>query len=79
MSMSRTHRTKDPYGWDRDVEWKKTRDKKRWNKANSTFKQIKQTERRAQDHAAIKKLNMAIDPDEIIMPEHPKSNDWDWN
>lgn len=69
--MSRTKRAPDPYKEPR----KATRDGKRWPKPPSWFKKMTAAQRKAKAKQALRNMK---DPDELVVPEPPRSDQWEW-
>ena len=67
--MSHTYRKFTP--WDFKKE-EATRDKKKWFKPTSTFKQCQKRKRKAKERQAFR------DEKEVI-PEFRRTDQWDWN
>ncbi len=55
--------------------WKDTRDHKPWGGPPKWYKTIKKRRRRAQERNAFRHF----DPDGSVIPEHPKTDRWDWS
>lgn len=71
--MSRTKRTSRPHSF---LDPKKaTRDKKAWPKPPSWFKKMKAAQRKAKAKQALRNMK---DPDELIVPAEPKTDQWEW-
>lgn len=50
-------------------------DRKKWGKPPSWFKKMAAAKRKAKAKQALRNMQ---DPDELIVPESPKTDQWDW-